>query len=239
MRYFIKQHIHSCFASWSSGDVHVSKEITKEEFGKLPVSEGSVIVSKKHKFSVFYPKSDDKYGTTAYIRNSVSKEILQNYVQEAYLTKGYQIENEFLDAALRQHWDDENKKQAQKRKADGYVIPAWSKDLLPESYQGGFTDEIFFNPELFDYVKAGGCFGYIGHSVRKPALDAYFEQAFLSVNSDKSLLAMWLTSTGGRHFCDSLEGYTLEEQQQYIDKNIQSVIEQAIGYREKEAVNAN
>lgn len=104
-------------------------------------------------------------------------------------------------------------------------------------YQGGLSNEIMKQKYVKDYIKSGLVCGYLGHSVRTKRLDAYLEQKFLSLVPPKHndadvyfLLAVWLTSTNGRHFGDSLEGQTLKEQKRIIDEDIKSIFNIAYIY---------
>ena len=235
MLYFESKHIHSCLASASSDDVWITRPITRAEF---LAHEGEKTVSRKHGFSIAYADADKKFYDARSFLSHAPKDKLWEYVGETYLRKEWSINDSFLKAAQRLHWKDEELATKKRREKQGYVIPEWSQDIPPRDYQGGFSDDVFFSPELYDYVKSGGCHGFIGHSVRKPQLDAYFEARFLSANPDKSLLAMWLTSTGGRHFGDSLEGFTFAQQKRCIRKEIPRIIAEAKRYEANNAAAA-
>lgn len=232
MRYFESKQVHSSFTSASSNDEWVTRPITRQEF---LAHEGEKAISRKHGFAVAYAEPDKKFYDVRSFGARFTKESFRLYVWETYLANGWSLNDSFLKAAQRAQWKDEEIARRKQREKQGYVIPEWSRDIPPEEYQGGFSDEVFRSPGLFDYVKSGGCHGFIGHSVRKPKLDAYFEAQFLKLEPDVPLLAMWLTSTGGRHFCDSLEGVPFREQQQYIRKDLPRVIAEAKRYREQDA----
>jgi hypothetical protein len=225
MKYFEKKQIHSLLSSFSSNDVYVTRKIDRDAF---LLHSGEKTVSRKYGFSVAYAEPDKRFYSSM---RGVSSSVMDTYVAEAYLANGWVVDDPFLTPALRSHWADEEAARVARRKRQGYVIPAWSRDIPPKDYQGGFSDDVFFHSELFNYLESGGCHGFIGHSVRKRKLDAYLESQFLRcLDSDKGLFAMWLTSTGGRHFGDSLEGRTFAEQKAYIRKNAASLVEQAKGY---------
>ncbi len=239
MRYFQRKQIHSGFAGWSSRDIQVTKELSKLEFENHVGTERTV--SDKHGFSIVYTGPDKKYYDLALAQRRcfdevVSKEDLLQYAQETYVDHGWFLKDAFLDEALNKYWEDERLARIERRTQEGFIIPEWSNDIKPEQYQGGFSNKVFHHPALASYVNGGGCHGYIGHSVRKPDLDKFLEKQFLTVNPDVSLFAMWLTSTGGRHFGDSLEDASFAEQKAYIKKSVAGLIEQALGYREKESV---
>lgn len=232
MRYFENKQIHSCMASFSSNDVFVTREIERDEF---LLHHGEKTVSRKHGFSVAYAEADKRF-YAGFLGDRVAATELQAYIEATYLSRGWVMDHPFLKPAQEAQWKDDEIADQQRREREGYVIPEWSKDVPPDAYQGGFSGDVFFNPSLYNYVKGGGCHGFIGHSVRKPKLDAYLERKFLKVDADKSLFAMWLTSTGGRHFGDSLEGAAFAVQRAYIRKNVAGLVEQAKGYRNKERV---
>lgn len=234
MRYFEKKHIHSCFASMSSGDEWVVREVTRREFLDSPVNGENRTVSKKHGISIVYIDADKRFYNVNNIRDRPAKDVFDKYIYENYLLKGWTLNHPFVDEALKAHWADEDDERTARRTKEGYVIPRWEKDLPVESYQGGFSDEVFNEPYLQNYLKGGGCHGYIGHAARRPQTDAYLESQWLKHNTDRSLLAMWLTSTGGRHFADWKEGCPIAEQKAYIKERIVDLIAQANSYREKE-----
>lgn len=224
MKYFEKKQIHSSLSSMSNNDVYVTREIDRDAF---LLHSGEKTVSRKYGFSVAYSEPDERFYSSI---RGVSGPVMDAYVAEAYLTSGWVVDDPFLAPALRSHWADKEAAWVARRKRQCYVIPVWSKDIPPADYQGGFSDEVFNHPELYGYLSHGGCHGFIGHSVRKPKLDAYLESQFLKLNPDKGLFAMWLTSTGGRHFGDSLEDCTFAKQKAYIRKNVTGLVDQAKGY---------
>lgn len=232
MRYFESKQVHSSFASASSNDEWVTRPITRQEF---LAHEGEKTISRKHGFAVAYTESDKKFYDVRSFGARFSKEPFRLHVWETYLANGWSLNDSFLKAAQRAQWKDEEIATRKRREKQGYVIPEWSREIPPAGYQGGFSGSVFRHPGLFDYVKSGGCHGFIGHSVRKAKLDAYFERVWLQSNDDKSLFAMWLTSTGGRHFGDSLECVSFREQKQIIRKELPRLIAEALRYREQDA----
>lgn len=230
MRYFESKQIHSSTSALSSEDIFVEREITRAEF---MAHEGEKTISSKHGFGVAYAESDKRFYGVGF--HAAPAQELEAYALQTYLRHGWTIKHPFLQSARSAYWRDEEIKLNEKRAKEGYVIPEWSRDIPPDDYQGGFSNDVFRKPILYDYLKGGGCHGFIGHSVRKPKLDACLEAEFLQRKPDKDLLAMWLTSTGGRHFGDSLEGLSFKEQQKYIRSSIDAVIEQALGYEKQES----
>jgi len=69
--------------------------------------------------------------------------------------------------------------------------------------QGGFSDEVFNNYYLQDYMKGIPC-GYIGSSYRKAWADKLVEKALRDSGLGPRGIAVWLTSTSGRHLADNI-----------------------------------
>ena len=225
MRYFLSKQVHSTAASCSSSDVILKREIFKGE--KKPDYKEKV-VSKDFGFTIYYVEEDKTFYTgdifQDFSKTNEFKDLIAKYVSEGWLTT-----IPWLESTQREYWRAENEKTKQKRIKEGYVIPEWSIDIPVKDYQGGFSDAVFNQKFLQDYLKGRCCHGYIGHSVRKSNLDAYIETKFIATarplcirehKEPESLLAVWLTSTDGRHFGDSLKNVSFEKQKGYVDKYI-------------------
>jgi len=79
----------------------------------------------------------------------------------------------------------------------------------PQHYQGGFSDELFQEEFLQNYIKSGHAFGWIGNSdIRTEELDKILETTLKSLGATNHEIATYLTSTDGRHLADSLEELT-------------------------------
>jgi len=233
MRYFRKKQIHASCSTMSSNDEWVVQEITRQDFVNFNGLEKTI--SKKHGISVIYVEADKKFYNDEY-HTFADQNTIEKYVNETYLRHGWTINHPFVDRALKSHWKDEDDANTARRIKEGYVIPRWEKGLPVATYQGGFSDVVFKDEYLQNYLQGGGCHGYIGHSARKPQTDAYLESQWLKHNPDHSLLAMWLTSTGGRHFADWARRHRRKNLKAYIKEQISNLIAQALSYREKENV---
>ena len=232
MRYFLIKQIHSGCSAFSSSDVFLKKEITVDEFKKAKklIHDAEIKESEKYGFTILYTKADKTLyykalrDRNALISNSNSYIDELKEIANSYIAEGWTEENEWLDKQTSKQWADEDKEEEERRTQEGYVIPKWKKDLPVQTYQGGFSEETFNHPSLQDYLNEGGCHGYIGHSVRKPELDAYIEKKFLEIpsngHSSRDILVNWLSSKSGRHFGDSLECSSFEEQKTYIDREV-------------------
>lgn len=235
MRYFWKKQIHSCCATVSSGDAWLTREITADTFKVLreDAESESVIMDK---VSVVYLDADKRFYYGG-LRSEPSKELFQAYVQAQCEAFNATADNEFLDEALREHWAKESEREREQRRAEGFLFPSYDdqKDAPAEAFQGGLSNVVFQDPKVQRYVSSKGVFGYLGHFVRKPDVDAYLEKSFLE-KSTLPLFALWLTSTSGRHFGDSLEDSIFAEQCAYIDKSVDGLIADAERYAKEEAV---
>jgi hypothetical protein len=106
----------------------------------------------------------------------------------------------------------EDAKEKQRRREDGYVFPDGDANKELEEFQGGLSDEVFNDPYLQKYFKDGKgskgicVFGYVGNSNRtidKDKLIEYYLRHNLKWTVEE--IGVWLTSSSGRHFCDSYE----------------------------------
>jgi hypothetical protein len=101
----------------------------------------------------------------------------------------------------------------------------------PALYQGGFSNEVFNSKELYNYVKSGHAFGWIGHSgARTAAHDKQIEKGLRKRGISPSKMYNWISSGDGRHFGDSLEGYTKEEQKAKIEARLNEMYNLCIIY---------
>ena len=228
MKYFESKQIHSSLSAFSTADIMVYRELTRKSYNERS---GQKTYSSKYGFAIAYAPSDKKF---YHKMRGVDKSVIQDYAQRTYFDTGWTEQPEWLAAQRSKLWKDEEDVYVAKRIKQGYVIPKWDKDLPVASYQGGFSATVFNDEYLQNYLVGGGCHGYIGHAARRPQTDAYLESQWLKQSRDTSLLAMWLTSTGGRHFADWKEGCSLAEQKAYIKESVARLIEQAEGYRRAE-----
>lgn len=228
MKYFESKQIHSSLSAFSTADIMVYRELTRKSYNERS---GEKTYSSKYGFAITYAPSDKRF---YHEMRGVDKAVIQDYAQRTYLDNGWIEQPEWLAEQRSKLWKDEEDVYVAKRIKQGYVIPRWEKDLPVASYQGGFSDKVFNDEYLQRYLAGGGCHGYIGHATRRPQTDAYLESQWLKKNNDVSLLAMWLTSSGGRHFADWKEGQSLAEQKTYIKESVVRLVEQAEGYRRAE-----
>ena len=254
MRYFFSKQIHSCFASCSSSDVILRKEVKEKAFnekfknlldrktyGRQPSD--IWITSKKYGFSILYVEEDKTFyerglhqrGMPCFEKTPEFKDLVASYEKDGW------VKDSWVNDRVHAYHDDIHKMTVAKRIRDGYVIPEWKDDLPIATYQGGFSNKVFNGNQLHEYLESGGVHGYIGHSIRKPGLDRYLEKAFTGYRRGKSVcmglgvemgdvLGCWLTSTDGRHFGDSLEGCSFNSQKSKIKKNVECMFLKSTQY---------
>ena len=68
--------------------------------------------------------------------------------------------------------------------------------------QKGLSNEVWNQPRLQNYIKSGGAFGYIGAVNRTLLSDKKIENALRQKGLNDKEIAIWLTSTSGRHLMD-------------------------------------
>lgn len=235
MRYFIRVQVHGCFASLSSRDVFLYKEVDEQEFNSLEAD------------SDFYEKYCVKYieNKTFYdVRNPTkfaSKEEMDAECK-IYEDDGYsRIKPKFYEKQEDRRIKQEDKEYTRKRKREGYLFytkPNWKYNQ--KKARGGFSKTLW-NYEPIKKYTAKNCFGYFGHSVRKAKLDKYMEKELCRINNEskkpmdwRGLCYSYLSSTSARHFSDSLEGYSFEEQKEAIQRNLTSMWNDAFIFSKNE-----
>jgi hypothetical protein len=223
-----------------TGDEFMVREISK---GEKPDDVKDTSVDKKLGYTVYYVTEDE----TFYHRSLHEKKFLGGGFADTpefkaliakYESEGWAKEIPWLEAQQEENRKIEKDRYTRQRIKAGYVIPVWSADIPVKDYQGGFSDAVFNQKYLQDYLQ-GGCHGYIGHSIRKKNLDAYIETRFIATArpicilehlEPEKLLACWLTSTDGRHFGDSLEGMSYIRQMVVVRANVVDIYNHAYIY---------
>lgn len=247
-RIVLIKRIASCFASFSSSDAILYKEVLSTH---NIIDAQEIVVDKVAKVKSLWLAPDETFckrgledirqrkGFTHYDKHPDFIALVQKYRDE-----GWGDEPEWLKQANKALYAREDAAKEAKRKRQGFVL--WKTDyksVKPNEYQGGFSDEVFNSSYLKRYVDNGGIFGYIGHSCRKPKLDACIEQEFLKLKPKENLsrqemvnlLGVWLTSTDGRYFGDSLENAeTLVEQKKLVKSSMARIFNTAYIYSKPE-----
>lgn len=247
-------HLSGTAATWSSTETTLWKILSEEEVEKGQDSflKSLSILSSQVGFTSF--DEEDQYIDVWHLQDttfqvpiyrgclSVDNTKTMGYKElvQSYLNTGWSPEE---PVEIQMMWDRQAADHKHQRKLDGYLFvdPSDWKNFHIEDYYGGFSDEVVYDAYLQKYLASSGVFGYIGHSVRKVLLDSYIEDRFKEEVNKRgvsytwhSLFAMWLTSTNGRHFGDSLEGHSYHEQQRIIDSRISDIVDTAIYYMDNE-----
>lgn len=224
MKTFEVMQIHSSCSTCSSNDIFVYRELHENEKVKSWTE-----VSKDESITIYYNEDKTYYNL---IRNSASKEQMKIVVDQ-YLSKGYTVER---PKEIDEYYDREKIKQIEERKKAEYVYLYDDSSYDRTKYQGGLTNTLWFLPETVEYTSKP-CFGYFGHSCRRPELDRTIESAFgiynrrhdkFSISELKKLISIWMSSRYGRHEGDSLDCISFEEQRCYVLKHIGAWYKQAI-----------
>jgi hypothetical protein len=224
---FLSKQVHSCFASVSSGDIFLYKEVKNKEKGIEQYGDDKILVIVTEPLKNFY---DRGLYSGRPLGNNATKEEMEVLIRP-YLKEGWKRKQ---PKEIKEYYKRERTKEYNRRKKEGYILIDYKKNRKPIEYKGGFSDIVYNHPHFQDYVK-NGCFGYIGHYVRKAKLDAYIEKQFFSIIPKEpvdlvELLVCWLTSSDGRHFGDSLEGYSLKKQKEKINNYLLEMYNNAYIY---------
>ena len=235
----IRKHIHSCFSSFSSNDAWV-RIVTKSKDVDFKIEVDSQIVSKKipgltgetikevyegdeyvgiylDADQTFYNRclSERNYINAEYHKSPEFKELIQSYIKKGFSDDRDEIPVEEKYRAKKR------KEENARAKKSGIVLWMDFDKRKTKDYQGGFSDEVFNSKELYDYVKSGGVFGWIGDSGARTAHHDRIIEAGLRLRGiSPSQMYNWISSSSGRHFADSLCGYSKKEQDSKIEKSL-------------------
>jgi len=243
----VSKHIHSSNSSWSSNDVWVEVNTTLKELDFAPEA-NTRIVSKK------FPMLDGQFinevhGDKLYLELVLESEKKFNNGRFSLSAPDIHKSPEFLN--LIQSYIDKgfvkhiqtpeqkayrDRKEALERikdKKQGLVLWMGFEALKenPKLFQGGFSDEVFNSPGIQNYVSRGVAYGWIGHSGARTAThDKQIEAGLRKRGISPFKMFNWITSFDGRHFADSLEGYTKKEQKQKIAKYLNFMFNRCLIY---------
>lgn len=244
---FSKQ-IHSCFASFSSGDellkiVTDSKEIDfqLELNGRIKSEKFPALNGEKIK----YIEGDSKYVGISLESNKRFYNVtlhngLEHYnktpqfieLVQSYIDKGFKKDIDISEQTA--YFERVENKERVASKKRGVVL--WmgydAHQGHPEYFQGGFSDEVFNSKELKSYIKDGrGVFGWIGHYQGRTFYgDKLIEAGLRKRGISPSRMYNYLSSSSGRHFADSIEYCTKAEQKEQIEQNLNSMYNSCILY---------
>lgn len=241
----VSKHIHSSNSSYSSNDVWVEVNTTFKELDFTP-EENTRIVSKKFPmldgqlinnlygdklFLEICLDSEKKFNNGHFSSTDIHKtpEFL-NLVQ-SYIDKGF-IKHVQTPEQKAYH---ERKEAADRLKYKKQGLVLWMGfEATKENtklFQGGFSDEVFNSPGIQNYISRGFAYGWIGHSgARMANHDKQIEAGLRKRGMSPSKMFNWISSSDGRHFGDSLEGYTKKEQKQKIANYLNSIFNRCLIY---------
>jgi len=238
MKFFMAfKQIHSCCATFSSNDIFLKQILEKNKID-FTFEKGDVISSKNYPFlngeTVKYAEGDKKFlciyleaekkfyynGRSSvnadYSKTDEFKNLIQKYIDAGW-DKGKRYPEEIA-------YSERCKIIEQKQLKKDKVVLWMGFDQYkghPELFQGGFSDSVFHSPELSRYVKDGMAYGWIGNgTVRTAAHDKQIERGLRKRGISDNRMYNWISSTSGRHFADSLEGYTKQEQKEKIENGL-------------------
>lgn len=243
------KHIHSTFSSFSSNDVFLKIVAKMSELDftpnlnttiqskKFPALNGETIeeITGDSKFAGVYV-SDEKtfYNKALHERNhfgNFHKTPEFNALVQKYKDKGF-AKIDYIEEQEK-YRERERQKQSNLLKKCGVVLymdyEEYSKN--PPLYQGGFSDAVFRSPKLYQYVSKGGVYGWIGNSsVRTSEHDIQIETGLRKRGISSSEMYNWISSSNGRHFAESLDGYTKKEQKAKINASLNNMYNCCIIY---------
>lgn len=238
----ISKQIHSGFASWSSDDIFVYQffisETEPQVKGNIITGKDLIIkldddpeketeielkqdpIGKLNVLRVYGPPDKTFYNLAlrarVFLDHYNETPEFQALVQ-SYKDKDWVLREQFpqtLTDALQRIADAEEKAYREERQQRGHVIVVWSRDLPISAYQGAFSDEVFQDAGLQQYLKNGGCHGYIGSSERTLDTDREVELLMRAKGYQIDQIGYFLRHSAGRHFANQLGG--VEEVRKYL-----------------------
>jgi hypothetical protein len=240
------KHIHSTFSSWSSNDEWAAIFIADRSELDFKLEPNSSIVSKKFpalneiyieriegdaQFNIVYIPSEKRFYERAlnehkhffnWHKTEEWAKMLDEYRNAGWIVGDLDQYQELTDFNER-----EEEKRIEQHFNSGVVLNLQHAeyDGHPELYQGGFSDGVFNGKRLKDYVRDGGCVhGWIGHRLgRKAWHDTLIEEGLRARGISDEGMYSWISSSNGRHFADSLEGYSDDEQRKKIEESLNSM----------------
>jgi len=242
--YVINLQIHACFASFSSRDIYMYKEISKSEFDKEKLSVTGDYIFEDTEYGLFEIFIEDTtYYNVSIPTNYATLAEMQMLIDKYTLELGYsRNKSEAYNDRYELRKLNEEKIKADERKQAGYIYYIsvdWKYDQ--KLAQGGFSDDLWNYEKTQQYTKSKS-FGYFGHNVRKEELDIYIEKALKDIHSKskfpsidyREICYSYLSSSDARHMCDTLEDIPFEAQKKDIDNKIKSMWNNAYIYGKKE-----
>lgn len=127
-------------------------------------------------------------------------------------------------------------KELYKRSDEGLVLWNYGHDSFdPIQYNGGFSEQVYSHEDFRKYVERPAVFGWLGNTCsRKKEHDQQLEKSILKgLKLPIKDFVVWLTSSDGRHFAESLGGKSMTEQLQIIRRNKERIYNLALIYNDE------
>lgn len=160
-----------------------------------------------------------------YSNDPVFQEIINDYINKGFSTE--------KPAEVTAFYKRQEEKEFKKRQKSGFVVCKPFNEMKTKDYQGGLSDDVFNSPAFQKYISS--CpFGWIGHGVRTKKLDVIIEAELRQRGLSSSKMFNWPSSSDGRHFGDSLEGFSLKEQIQKIKNHANEMFNLCLIYGDDE-----
>jgi hypothetical protein len=181
-------------------------------FPEGAVSFSTVTVDRRG--NVLLSGEDRTYGSSLrFLREATPAQMGERALHWSRLGFSHETHKSIVDTLLLD-WAEYDKERNELRRAKGYLFPTKDEAKAIEHFQGGLSFEAFNHPSLVSYINNCSvidgrilAWGYIGNSSRLPHLDRALETYLREVlrwNTEQ--IAVWLTSSNGRHFADEYDG---------------------------------
>lgn len=243
----ISRHIHSGISTFQSGDEFLKLVINSKdcdfELGlnqrisskKFPFLNGLMVeeFESDKKYIGIYVEGDKTFYYRAmqgnkpfegYSSTPEFKDLINSYIEKGFKKRVNVPEQEEFKKAKKRKEQAENKRK-------GIVLWMDFEDYKnnPALLQGGFSDEVFNSPQLQKYIKTIP-YGWIGNYDRTFHADRLIEKGLRKRGISPSKMVNWITSSSGRHFGDSLGGYSKKEQKEKIEEGLNYMYNCCINY---------
>jgi hypothetical protein len=213
---YISKRIHSSLSSYSTSDTEFYHMIDEKDLD-FEIKEGTIIEYSKYDFLngelIKYIEGDDLFtsislqtdktfykGLGYYHKTPEYKKLVQQYLDKGWTLYTYENKPKELDEYL----ERSHIRYVEKREKEGYVITDY-KNKKPDDFKGGFSDILFDNPIIQDYIGDGQLvYGWMGASERKEIHDRILERELISLNCPYNAICNWLKSSSGRYFMDNM-----------------------------------
>lgn len=152
---------------------------------------------------------------------------------DSYASKGWEVDD-FSKSEEEKAFDKflEDKELYQRSDEELVLWNYGHESFDPVQYNGGFSEEVYSHELFRNYVDRGAVYGWLGNTCsRKKEHDQELEKSLVEgLKLPIKQFVLWLTSTDGRHFAESLGGKPMVEQLQIIRRNKERIYNLALIY---------